>query len=341
MILRVSKRKGAPPQPIGPSTLQDEGWEEKDLENYLFENLPVLVGKELLVVGQSSPFQPEVDLLAIDKHGDIWFFELKRHSGEEEHLLQVLRYSQSYSSYTVDDFDAIYRKHSKGRGAEKSLALAFCEYFGYDEAEVSEWSSKIGKKHHFVVVADGADDRTNAAVAHWQDHGLDLQIWPYRIYPDGSKAHFLLELPELRFRGRRIGLEEPRVFLVNTNRRYEPTAQEFMIASRCVMATSHPWTERINRIPTGARVLLYENGKGIVAAGEATALRRLFTWRAANGSDVPARSVKLRSFRLLDIPLSPKEVWAVAEKQYGFQQTVQELRGESGERVWQAALKGT
>src|SRR5436305_15343036 len=129
MIYRIPHTKKQKPAPIDVSTLKAQGWNEKDLENYLFQHLPSLVGPDLLVIGQSSPWQPEVDLLALDCEGDLWLFELKAVPSSSDNLLQVLRYSQSYSGLSIDQLSEVYEKFTKD--STRSLAVAFCAYFGY------------------------------------------------------------------------------------------------------------------------------------------------------------------------------------------------------------------
>lgn len=331
MIYRISRDGKRKPAPIPVSTLKDQGWSEKDLENHLFEHLRSLVGPDLMVIGQSSPWQPEVDLLALDSEGDLWFFELKAVRSSSDNLLQVLRYSQTYSDLSIDGLSDIYEKFTGD--STRSLAVAFCEYFGYGTpSSVQEWGAKIGRKHHLIVVTDGADDDTIAAVNHWQRHGLDIDLWPYRVYA-GDKDSFRLELPELYIRGHRISTSVPGIFLVNTNRKYEPTAEAYMLEHGVALATSPKWMRKINRISAGSRVFLYGNGAGILALGIATPERR---------DDIldgtPMRFVRLRDFKKLNHPIPPREVKQVGGKGFVFRHTVAEFSSAEGEKVWSAAL---
>ena len=335
MIYQIQRTGKKPPETIQVSTLKDQGWSEKDLENYLFKNLPKLVGPDLMVIGQSSPWQPEVDLLALDCEGDLWFFELKAVRSTSENLLQVLRYSQSYSSLSIDDLSGIYEKFTGD--STKSLAVAFCAYFGYSSpSAIQEYGARIGRKHHLVVVTDGADDETIAAVNHWQRHGLDIDIWPYRIYSE-SEDLFRLELPELYIRGHRISSSVPGIFWVNTNRGNEPAtkhiSERYMLTNGVALALIDKWMRKINRISAGSRVLLFGNKVGILAIGIATPERR-------DGvlNDTPMRYVKLRDFKQLQPPLSLNEIRKIGGKGFGFRHTVRELSGAAGEKVWNAAM---
>jgi hypothetical protein len=334
MIYEINRSKLEKPTLVQNSTLKDAGWAELDLQKYLFQHLPTLVGPDLMVIGQSSPWQPEVDLLALDSEGDLWFFELKAIQSSAEHLLQVLRYSQSYSALSVDDLSRIYEHHHND--FKRSLAVAFCEYFGYSwPTSVQEWGARLGQRHHLVVVTDGADDETIGAIGHWQRHGLDIRAWTYRIYTQGDRT-FRLELPELYHWGKRISSSLPGIFVVNTNRRHDALAEPHMLQNGLALATVDKWMRKINRITSGSRVLLYANVEGIKACGIATPERR-------DGmlGDSPMRYVRLRDFHILKKVIPKEEAEKICKANLVVRHTVFELRGTTGEKLWEAAVKNT
>jgi hypothetical protein len=245
-------------------------------------------------------------------------------------------YSQSAAAYNIDDLGDIYSS-SKGAGKD-SLAVEFCEHFGYrSPTAAQQWGDKIGKMHHLVVIADGADEETVQAVNHWQRHGLDIQLWPYRIHP-GKDGVFLLELPDLFIKGRQISRGEPGIFLLNTSRGSEPTSEmeEYMLKNECALALCDPWILKINRILTGAHVLLYANREGIVALGVATAEKRNIE---LDGD--PGRLVTLREFKKLKAPFPAPSIRKLAGKNYPLLQTLRKLPNETGEKIWAACLAQT
>jgi hypothetical protein len=135
MIYEVHKSGKKAPTPLTASSLSEQGWREKKLENYLFKHLRELVSTDLMVIGQSKPGE-EADLVALDYEGELWLFELKKVGGEAENLLQVMRYSQIFGAFEISDLDDLYRRDFTG--ATQSLALAFCEWFGYDRSRAVE-----------------------------------------------------------------------------------------------------------------------------------------------------------------------------------------------------------
>ena len=197
MIYQIARSGKKAPSPLPLSRLSDHDWSEKKLENYLFQYLRELVSTDLMVIGQSSAGE-KADLVALDLEGELWLFELKKTSGKAENLLQVMRYSQKFGLYAFDDLDRLYRESNKN--LNQSLAVAFCEWFGYGRNRAIEWGEKLGKQHHLVVVTDGTDDETLMSVAHWQRHGVDIQAWPYRIY-EGKSGIVLFGSPRSTRKG--------------------------------------------------------------------------------------------------------------------------------------------
>jgi hypothetical protein len=297
MLFKIKKDGKGIPQLIETSSLTEQGWKEKHLENYLRENLAQLINDDLMVISQSRPFQPEADLLALDQNADLWFFELKKVATASDNLLQVMRYSQNAASLTVDGFNDLYMAYKKGKC--DSLVVDFCEHFGYNSPTAAQqWGDKIGKIHHLVVIADGADEEAVQSVGHWQRHGLDIQLWPFRIHARDNRV-FHLELPDLFIKGRQISKNSPGTFLLNTNHRYQPRAEKFMLEKECASANGNKCAQ-INRIRTGSKVLLYANKVGIIAVGIATPEKRNIPW----GDDDSGRFVILREFRKLKPPFS-------------------------------------
>lgn len=71
------------------------GLDERGLQDILFWSLDrLLPDDELLLVAQSRQWQEEPDLMALDKEGNLYIFELKAWESRSENLLQALRYGQ-------------------------------------------------------------------------------------------------------------------------------------------------------------------------------------------------------------------------------------------------------
>ncbi len=147
-------------------------------------------------------------------------------------------------------------------------------------------------------------------------------------------SEFHLELPDLFINGRQISKNSPGIFLLNTNRKYQPDAEKFMLDKDCAFANGDKWAPKINHIGTGSKVLLYANGAGIIAIGIATAERRNITW-----DDGPGRFVKLREFRKLKSAFTAGSIRKIAgNKNYPLLQTLITLPEQIGEKIWKECI---
>jgi hypothetical protein len=329
MIFEIQRDGKSAPSLVKTSTLTEEGWNEKDLENYLRQHLPDLISDDLMVVAQSRPYQPEADLLAIDRQGELWIFELKKVATTADNLLQVMRYSQNVANLTVDDLSDLYLTH-KGNKLD-SLVVDFCKHFGFvSPTAAQQWGGALAQRHHLVVIAEGTDEEATQAVSHWQRSGLDIQLWPYRIHK-GDKSAFQFELPDLFIKGRQISRGSPGIFLVNTARKSHSNSplEDYMLKHECALATAEPWLFKINRVLTGSRVLLYANRTGIIAVGVATAEKRNIELEKERG-----RIVRLRDFRKLKSPFPAAAIRAIAGQNYPLLQTLRKLSDAIGEKIW-------
>lgn len=88
--------------------------------------------------------------MAVDQYGDLYIFELKRWSGKQENLLQVLRYGQLFGRSNYDDLNGFYQKFQKS--SQANLLEDFKCYFG---KEITE--EMFNRKQHFLILTNGLD----------------------------------------------------------------------------------------------------------------------------------------------------------------------------------------
>ncbi len=125
--------------------LSDIGWKELDFQKLMYENLDLLLPEdELLLIMQSRKWQEEPDLMAIDKNGDLYIFELKAWESQDINLLQVLRYGQIFGQSTYTDLNELYVKFFPG---SKGLLTDLNNKFSINLNETD-----INKKQRFILV---------------------------------------------------------------------------------------------------------------------------------------------------------------------------------------------
>ena len=111
-------------------------WElkEEDIETFFKDRLSEIVSEDqLMLIGRERKFQEEADLLALDKDGILYIFELKRWKSDQENILQVMRYGQIFGRYTYKELEDLARQQLK---LEKtwSLSKSHKEHFDLEPA---------------------------------------------------------------------------------------------------------------------------------------------------------------------------------------------------------------
>ena len=80
---------------------------EKELEDLLAQNLwdVLFEGSPLMPIFQERSWQPEADIYALDEHGDLVIFELKRAHADGGAVHQALRYCEKAGRYSYEDLE--------------------------------------------------------------------------------------------------------------------------------------------------------------------------------------------------------------------------------------------
>lgn len=111
----------------------------------------------------------------------------------------------------------------------------------------------------------------------------------------------------------------PGFHILNTNKAHTDEDHEWMLAHKAAAAFYSPWKFNINRIKKDEVVFLYENGKGIVAYGQATGEVQV---RDHEGEKDECHYQVLKGFTILEKPLSAAAIKKVLERNVVFLKTM-------------------
>lgn len=325
MLLRINARSLSVEKHRGYK-LRDVGLDERKLQNILFRSLDRLFADdELILLMQSRRGPEEPDLMAIDKDGSLYIFELKAWESVSENLLQVLRYGQIYGASKYNELDAMYRRLG---GARQTLSAAHKEKFG---TELSE--KDFNKSQVFVVVTNGLDHQTRAAIKYWCSCGLDIRPWVYRVYKSATDGDCSLEINAFRTYDNPYEDLAEGYFILNTNVRNDPADHEDMLTNKKAAAYFSPWKEKIARLGKGDLVFLYQSGVGVVALGEADGQLRKADYHSNPEHPEEEYYRKLNNFRTIDPPLTAAEIKKITGTNYVFMSTLFGLDEDSGKKI--------
>lgn len=132
---------------------------ETRLEDWIAKDSSLLA-IELLLIGRqvTNPYGGRIDLLGIDRQGDISIIELKRDRTPRDVIAQILDYASWVRQLTYNELDSISVSY-----LNKSLSVAFNEFFGEPIPE------NVNISHKMLIVASEFDDSSERIVQYLAD----------------------------------------------------------------------------------------------------------------------------------------------------------------------------
>lgn len=291
-------------EPVQFKDFSSFGKQEKELEDMIANNLLENLYK-LMPIFQERQGQPEADIFALNKMGELIIFELKRGSASENAVHQILRYAQEAGQWRYPELQKRYQQYP---GTKRELTEAHKEAF---ELEEPLDPKEFNNKQHLIVIGSAADDRLMNAVDYWKKQGVSIDFSPYRIYESGHEKYFeFFALPY----DKHMNPGDAKGVLFDTNRSYDENAIWYMMENNRVAAFGDAKCF-VEYIYPGDIVFFSHTGTGLVAAAEV----KKGGVKASSEDDALYREVEFRT----PVPERDETINAMP---FG---TVSEITGES------------
>ena len=270
----------------------DLGIFERHIETFFTTRLSELISEnDLLLIGRERPFQEEGDLLALDKDGVLYIFELKRWESREENILQVLRYGQKFGRF---DYDRLNHFTKQLNPNNTNIEEIHQKHFGLDKPLEK---SKFNSDQVFVLVTNGADTDTISAMNYWAEKGIRIKCAPYRIYDvEGSP---FIQFDTFNSEAEVVSEKNTGYFVVNTNKTWDEIAWQHMLGN-LIEGRASAFGVRcsaVRNISKNSVVYLYHTGVGVIARGEAKS-----SWREDSYGNIEENFIPLKFDWALEQP---------------------------------------
>ncbi|TWT33910.1 Endonuclease NucS [Posidoniimonas corsicana] len=173
---------------VPQTTFQAAGIRERDdLQRFLRDRVDVIAPGSLVIAeefGYWEESRRRIDLLAVDRQGNLVVIELKRTEDGGHMDLQAVRYAAMVSTLTfaraVEIFAAYLTARQDGRDAERTL-LDFLEW---DEAREDDFANEVR-----IVLASAEFSKELTSTVLWlAEHGLDISCVRIRPYADADRV---------------------------------------------------------------------------------------------------------------------------------------------------------
>jgi hypothetical protein len=174
--------------------------ERQDLEKWIEEN-PEILGEELLVVtteyDKFDKTDERLDLLALDKEGNLVIVELKRDDSGKTVELQAIKYAAYCSTMTFDDIVGEHQQYLAKRGSTTSQEMVREKLTNF----VSDEFEELNDRPRIILVSKEYRPEVTSSVLWLRKFELDIRcvkLTPYEL--DGNTIAFestiIIPLPE-------------------------------------------------------------------------------------------------------------------------------------------------
>jgi hypothetical protein len=162
---------------------------EERLESILDQDIKV-ASPNWMVIGRqvNTDYGKYIDLLAMDRDGNLVVLELKKDKTPREIVAQLLDYGSWIKDLKDNDIATIFEKYLKKyhpNNASQSLDDAFRQHF-----EVDQLPENLNSEQELVVVASSLDDSTERIVTYLSgQYGVPINAVFFRVFKDGDREY--------------------------------------------------------------------------------------------------------------------------------------------------------
>jgi predicted transport protein len=178
--------------PVMPTSMTQQGLQEKAMEQWLADNSEAVLpeGEHILVISQEHPFEPIVDILAVDSRGNLVVIEIKRGQTPRDVIAQALDYASGVASWDYQQLNqrAMSYFHTRGLPYE-SLLAGLKEALPMVQEDFSE--ADFNRAQRIFIVGEGIDEKIERTARWLLNRGVEISCISYQCYAADAGELFL------------------------------------------------------------------------------------------------------------------------------------------------------
>ena len=247
--------------------------QEERLEEFLDKDISI-ASPNWMVIGRqvNTDYGKYVDLLAIDRDGNLIIIELKKNKTPREVVAQLLDYASWVKELKDEDIAGIYETYVRKYHPKKaniSLDEPFCKRFN-----LQEMPEALNESHQLVIVASKLDESTERIVTYLaKEHNVPINAVFFRVFKDDEREYLssmwfidpTLPSPVIVGEDKEPWNGEYYVSFGNDNNRQWLDAVKYGFIS----GGGGTWySKTLNLLEVGKKVWVNVPGKGYVGIGE-------------------------------------------------------------------------
>lgn len=182
-------------QKVETTTFNSEGiLERQHLQSAIKHQIDVVAPNCLVISEEFSEWsgsQRRIDLLAVNKEGNLVVIELKRTETGEHMELQALRYAAMVSTLTFSRTVEIYQKYLVSVGSEENAESNLLEFLGWEEPQEDDFALDV----RIVLVSSNFSKELTTSVMWLNERNLDIRC--VRLIPYRYQSQVLVDVQQI------------------------------------------------------------------------------------------------------------------------------------------------
>lgn len=174
--------------------------ERSDLQRLLRDHIAVVAEDVLIIAeefGEWTESRRRIDLLGVDKDGNLVVIELKRTEDGGHMELQALRYAAMVSTLTAERAIEIFGQYLEARGQEEDPEQALLEFLEWELLDEDQFAQDV----RIILVAADFSRELTTAVMWLNERELDIRCVRIRPYTHNESTLIdvqqVIPLPEV------------------------------------------------------------------------------------------------------------------------------------------------
>jgi hypothetical protein len=155
---------------------------EEDLESLLETNPDAILEEELMIIGRQivTNLNTSLDLLGLDRTGNVAVIELKRDKTPRDTIAQSLEYASYIEQLNYNQLEKIYQKYTDGQ--ETSLTDQHRTFFGLEEGETVNYN----KEQHIIVIGSDITREIKQQASYLNRKGIPTTCVEFKYFETES-----------------------------------------------------------------------------------------------------------------------------------------------------------
>ena len=181
--------------PLQNQSFTDLGFRERDHLQEWLAQCPEALGEELLIIQKEfdgfDDTRERLDLLALDKDGNLVIIENKLDDSGRDVVWQALKYASYCSTLTTAQIVEIYQRYLSQQGQAEDARSKISEFL--DAPDLDEVVLNTGNQQRLLLVAANFRREVTSTALWLLSHGLLIQCFKVTPFRSGSELFLNVE----------------------------------------------------------------------------------------------------------------------------------------------------